>query len=182
MKFETEAGAAIFALIQSICYHPNDLKASEKVSNGRVEIEFHPHMGDIPILIGREGRQYKAIRYLAESIGRLHHQDVSIEIEESYVGKQERREFVEDPKFSVEPLLDVLLHVARAALGFVPKYEVIANPEKVTVALDLPVAHNGIVVALADAFYPYGYRHGRKVRIRNANYRAALEYSPARSA
>lgn len=168
MKCSSEILLAISALIRGICYHESDLRIRENVTDELVDMTFLPHMADLPLLIGKEGRQCKAIRFLCEAIGKTQGVTVKIEFEESYVGQNDPwRPFVPNPEFKRSTFSEVFDPICYLLFRQIPEYHILSNLDRLTVRLEALPEDTDVVRALSDAFYPFGFRNGRKIRIRS---------------
>ncbi len=163
--------ASLLQLIRGTCYHPDDLEVEESQNGKLLRIDFAAHSADSPILIGRLGRQSKALRFIAKEMGKRVGIDVDVQMRDSYRGIREGiREFKPNALFSNDEFLDVLRPMLELLFGQVPPMEFRDINGKDCLIIDLPKQQSTITQAIADAFYPFSIRNGRKLRILNKNY------------
>lgn len=155
---------AFLPLIRGMCYHRDDLQIKEAGLTDLVFTVF-PHMADYPILCGTGGRQVKALAYLVKRAGRSMGIAAEFRLKESYIGDTEPvRPFQRNPNFSVPELMEVLSEIMMLTLG---ADQAVSELEGEKMKIYIDAAHEAsTVMALADVFYPYGYRNGQIVEIR----------------
>lgn len=160
----------VLPLIEGICKYKEDLQVKERVADNDVSIVLFPHMADYPKLCGKEGRQIKALRFLVKHMGKKIGVNAEIDIKESWHGEREgKSDFEFNPEFDKHEAIK-LLDTFRLAIwpdNFGTR-DVISNTEgdKLHVYLvSISDEDTSLIIALADVFYPYGYRNGRKIVI-----------------
>jgi predicted RNA-binding protein YlqC (UPF0109 family) len=167
---------ALVTLVKGMCSHPEELDIEEKQTSGRLIIDFAAHSADAPVLIGRLGRQATALKFLASEMGNRAGMKVDLQIRDNYRGVREPlRDFTHNPNFKNEDFTAVLNPVLEMALGSVPQMEFREEAKGTSLILDIPREKSTIAQAIANAFYPFAIRKGRKIRILNKNYQPACD-------
>jgi predicted RNA-binding protein YlqC (UPF0109 family) len=158
-------------VVAGICYHPEELKVSEKDHGSALEIRMTPHMGDFCIIIGKGGRQSRAIRYVATTMGFLKHKSVDVQFDESYVGdRHERREFKFNQDYTLDDLMAELNPVLELAFDRPITVSTSIQDGKFKILLDVKLEEVPLVTAISDMFYPFGRTHGRIVEIKTLKF------------
>lgn len=68
-------------VVTSLVAHPQDVVISLKEDGERPVLEIHVKRQDIPKILGKEGRTFKAIRSLVAAISSVQEADVVLESE-----------------------------------------------------------------------------------------------------
>lgn len=165
---------AILPLVKGMCLKPDELSHREIKSSrspDRLTLIISPHMADFRILCGKGGRQINALRWIVTRAGRRLKLTVDIRLEESYRGEpvtgdpfRFNPDFEKDSKFQ-----EVFGNILKIVFDTVPEFNVVTHGDKTKIFMEVdPNVPDDIstVTALADIFYPFGFRHGRRLEIR----------------
>jgi predicted RNA-binding protein YlqC (UPF0109 family) len=161
----------LIPIIRGMCTHPEALEITESQSGGVFTITLSPHTADYRILCGKGGRQIRALQFLVNSFelrgGRMMH----LALRESFNGKlEDKRDFTYNPEFDCRRAVEIvrefceILFARKVDITFRRKKDTL----KITVETD-PARPDEMptVAALADVFYPYGFRQGCVIKIRS---------------
>lgn len=166
-----DAAEAFIRLVKGICHNKDDLKIERTVNSTFAKVSFMVHQADMPLLVGRGGRQARAIRFLAEEASRKTRFTIIVEILESYQGAaMPKRDFVA-ADLPANYCLQAVQDIADLVLGRRVAIECIDEPldHRTRVEIDATPEEGGIVAAMCDAFWPFGYSQGRKIRVKLKN-------------
>lgn len=157
---------ALSDVIRGMCAYPDQCVVSETGGLLDIVINICPNMADYRVVCGRNGRQIKALAFLAAEASRHRTEQFKVRLEESFRGRDEqRRDFVQNPAFDETKCLKLLHEI----LPFVFQTPVAVTHQrqndKLLIFIDDP-DQPAIVSALSDIFYPYGFRNGCIVDIR----------------
>ena len=162
---------ALTPLIRGICFYQSDVTVKELEEKGCMVLVVTPHMADVPKLVGRSGRQSKALNFLCEQYGRQHGFAGGSRIEESYVGVRAVSSTPpEDPAFDQTGVLAIVNELMSLLLS--RRAEVTTEPkdDRLCVYVHLTPFHTlvdgNIVNAVEDLMYPYGKANGRKIKVK----------------
>jgi hypothetical protein len=164
------------------CYHPEEFKVCDTVG-AALKTMITAHMGDLRLLIGREGRQSRAFDYLADVMAKrfgFHGRTVQEPtprtiygeciFEESYIGHRETHKPAFNPDFSADQVYDAIVPVVRMALGDGDDIKVEERPNNdYAVFIDVPEEQTAIVTAINDLFFLLGKRNGRTLKVKTLN-------------
>lgn len=160
----------VIPLVEGICKYCDDLEIKERIEGDNVSILVSPHMADYPKLCGQDGRQIKALRFIVKQVGIHLNVIADIDLKESWRGqREEKRPFAFNPDFQ-EAKAVALLNDFRNELWPLSAHEQVMtlreDGDRLHIYLTPANASDAsIIIALADIFYPYGYRNGRKIVI-----------------
>lgn len=165
---------AILSLVKGMCLKPDELKHREiKPSNSpeRMTLIISPHMADFRIVCGKGGRQINALRWIVTRVGRRVGLTVDIRLEESYRGEPETGDpFKLNPNFEKESdFSNVFGSILALVFDKAPDFTVVTQGDKTKIFMEVDSNNPddvSTVTALADIFYPFGFRHGRRIDIR----------------
>jgi predicted RNA-binding protein YlqC (UPF0109 family) len=162
----------VFPLVEGICKYPEQLEIKERngTEPNSITIVLYPHMADYPKLCGMDGRQIKALRFLVKRMGEKMSIGAELDLKESWNGDRENKTpFEHNPNFD-----------KTAAIELITMFEMAIWPDsfndrtvktrqegdKWHIYLTATKEEDqSLIVALADVFYPYGYRNGCKIVI-----------------
>jgi predicted RNA-binding protein YlqC (UPF0109 family) len=154
---------------KACCYHPDDFEVFEVLQSGMLTVKLCPHMGDIRLLIGADGRQSRAYNYLADVMARRHGlEEGQCYIEESYLGEREERSIEFNPEFTPDAFLEALTPVVRLALGL-PVHSIDAEGQTYKAFVDAPEEDVATVAAIGDVLFPLGRRNGVRAKVFTLN-------------
>jgi hypothetical protein len=161
---------AICPVIAGACRHRDVLKFDEVHNDSGARLSITPHRADFPVLLGKKKRQFLAFNMLFESASLRRGECGKLRLNEGTVGQPEFERFNFNPGFDVHGTRELLETLLAMLFDKPPTMKIDrgSDPEKLFVNLwfgnDDPY-NTMIAQALNDAFYPYGYRQGIRLRI-----------------
>lgn len=165
---------AFIPIISGMCRHADVLNVTEEMDKAdpfdsdTLVITVLPHQADFPVICGTRGRQIKSIKHLVERAGEHFQMEARINLEESMIGSPEPRDkFQQDPEFDVALFERQLREIAVLVFSRIPEIAIERFCDKLRVVVTPPNPEDlPTIVALADLFYPWGYRKGMIVDIK----------------
>lgn len=171
---------ALLNLFLAICSEPDSLDFIETFNGKSLDITMKPHMKDIKILIGKKGKTIIGTRHVASVMGKCDGLTVSLEARDSFIGDTSNGvPFQVNPEFKGPEILPVLTPILLHIYGLMPSISFEDHGEKLYVTLDVPREDLTLIKAIGVAFYPYGYRNGRKLSFRVLDYHPEEEVENA---
>lgn len=153
----------IHQLVTGICSHPDKLGVVEKRANGEIKLTYSPYGSDLRVLIGKGGRTINGLKYVFREMGKAERQKAELFISQTYRGRANAgRSFKYDAAFTADMLGTVLNPILINLFG-VAQWELKEEGDKMVLIFDVEPADSTLIQALNDAFYPYGFRNGRKL-------------------
>lgn len=164
-------------LLRGICLFPADLKVEEELDGRSITILIYPHTADFRLVCGKDGRQIKALKFLAIQANKKSrvYDRVDVKLEESYFGEAQRaKDYSHNPDFDQIGFQRMLDSILDQVFDEVPHYTIVFREGKMKIYVDTrPGSPTDMptVTALADLVYPYGFRNGQKIEIRPSSNR-----------
>jgi predicted RNA-binding protein YlqC (UPF0109 family) len=152
-------------IIRGICKYPEQCVIEAIVTAGRDHIKVHPHMADVPKLVGRTGVIINGLNLLAERMGARMGLNARIElVQQPEKGEREPNHKVEyDPGFRDYTLATLLTDVAGEMSGYEVHTKVHRFSQRITLEM-FPDREGSItaedVQALNEVFKAYGRAQG----------------------
>lgn len=157
---------AFTRLLRGTCKYPDQCRVD--VNLDKREIHVLPHMADYPVLVGAQGRQVNALKYLASKCG------FELQLNESFIGEREQKEDFEyqpgTSTASIRLLHDLCSVLFEKRPGFVCESVPDDKVQGQSLVVHIQPAgdtenNRTILAALKDVIFPYSYRQGFIVRI-----------------
>jgi len=170
-EFRNPITKAIHSLVEGMCEHRSTLNIEEIETDDSLLVTIRPNTADTPLLVGKQGAGIKALEWLVEKAGNLAGKKCFVTLENSFTGKTGSfQPFIANEQFDLEVLKRLLFQWLSIVFdkpvgmnfrnGKPNELKVFLNPENFTVDDEVTIR------ALAQVFYPYGYRNGCIVKIR----------------
>lgn len=157
-------------VVSGMCHHPEDLIVWEKDHGRALELRFEPHMGDIRVIIGKCGRQAKALKFVGQRMGELQGISVDVQIEESNRGdRDERRPFELNHDYALSDFLKVFKPVMGACFNDDLTYVCSIENADFKILVDVQERDVPLIMAIGDIFYPFGKAQGRRIEVKPKN-------------
>lgn len=158
---------ALLPIVRGMCYHPEDLAIKESRGNSVLEIQFFAHKADMPILIGKAGRQAAAFRKFGLEAGKRSRERVDISFFESGIGEPEpNHEFIFNPLFSKAELDELLDPLIKLAFGRTIHCEFEIEGGIFKVKMEVEEAEVLLAKAIGDMIFPLGKTQGRRIEVK----------------
>lgn len=159
-------------LVRRMCYHPDDLKASDIREGTALDIHLKPHRNDRGILIGANERILNAIRQVAILGGRKFGVVAYVHLDGEQ-GPSFNRVFEHNPAIGEGPFMDVVGRWLAMMFGRAVEVRADWDREKLTLRARLNGGDDGEEItahtalnALADLVYAIGQREGVIVKLK----------------
>jgi len=157
-------------IIRGMCNHPDSLEIQEDDSDDSTKLTLLPHTADYRIICGKQGRQIKALQFLAKALSDRsgNGKPMTLELRESFVGDmEEHRPFKPNPKFDPEACKALVQTFVNALFGRAVITHASFNRRRATlhVTIENEPDESAAVAAMGDVFYPYGYGQGCILKI-----------------
>ena len=166
-EFINPISQALVPVVRGICIHPGELQISERFDGRTLELRFSPHMGDLPLIIGPQGRQVRALIYVGKAMGRRAGITVDLQVNESYRGERDKpRRFRLDPGFTKQHLDTFLNPVVELSLGPGVPSEFRIDGGTFKVHLDVSDDDQLVARAIGDLFFAFGMAIGRRIEVK----------------
>jgi predicted RNA-binding protein YlqC (UPF0109 family) len=181
MKREPQSpiAKAIHSLIKGTCIKPETLDVIETLRDNKLELVFLPDMCDFRILIGSKGKTITALQHVAQEMGRGSGLEVGLELRESYIGERlPMSDFELNPGFKGPEMLPILDPFLELLFDPLPTVRFEDKGEKLYIIIDVPEEELPLIKAMGVAFYPYGFRHGRRLSFRIVDYHETENETP----
>lgn len=164
-------------LLLQICKRPNDLVVRETELGPNLVITVEPYSCDHPLLVGKGGRQIKALRALAERMGTTAGMAVSLDLEESMRGQRDGGgpAPIRNKAFTLDSFYDALVPLVFWAFGKGVETEVVEEDDEFVAYIDVPASETTAVVAIADLLFCVCKKQGRKCDVKTKASRKSVE-------
>lgn len=173
---------ALTNLLISFCSEPELMTVYES-DDQVLDLTFEPAQCDLKVAIGKKGKTIMAIRHVADRMGAAYKRKVRVEVRDSFRGSLDRPDqpFRINPDFGLGKISELLWPILKIIYTDPPTVSSEPHDEKLYVYIDLPQSELMLVKALGVAFYPFGYRNGRKLSFRINNYHPNEHNEPIES-
>jgi predicted RNA-binding protein YlqC (UPF0109 family) len=164
----------IIPLVKGMCHRPEELRVREGKSTepGFDHMVFlDPAMCDVGVVNGGGSRTLNGLKGIVSAAFRRYKIKATMRIEETYRGDlQPRSAFKENPNFERDSgFSKIFAHVLNIVFDEVPEIirtdDLIDRKDGSLYTRIIVDAHPAMVNALADAFFPFGIRQGRRLKI-----------------
>lgn len=167
---------AFSSLVFGICKYPEHCTITELLDPTGMSLRkltVEAHMADMPVLVGRAGRQVKAFKYLVAQAASNGGIEAEFSLVDSHIGTGEPpTPFVYNRFFDRQTFLDLLDQMLDAVFSKKPEVRIMErdNPrDGLKILLDAAKEEEHLIVPLADVWYPYGIRKGMKLDLKRFN-------------
>lgn len=106
-KKKTEDKDFVETMVKFLVGHPDEVEVKRSVDEMGVLLSVSVHPDDMGIIIGRNGRNARALRTLARVVGAKNDARVNLRIEEPEGGKRAKKEEEEESKDVDEAVEDL---------------------------------------------------------------------------
>lgn len=167
---------AFSSLIFGICRHPEDCTISEVMNLNGMSLStmrVSAHMADMPVLVGKAGRQVRAFSYLVGQAASNGGVEAKFNLVDSHIGASEPTvPFAYNRFFDLTTFREILDGLLAAVFEKIPEVHIIEREdprEGLKVLLETEKRDVHLVAPLADVIYPYGIRKGMKLDLKRFN-------------
>lgn len=162
---------ALASLFQAIANDPDKLTVHERLTGSVLEVTAEPSIRDVRLMIGKQGKTILGIRHVAEQMGKRAGIEVRVEVRDSFRGEAPAwKGFQLNREWRGEELTGLLREILDLLYGRLVRIVYEDRADQLLVILDVPHEDLTLVKAMGVAFYPFGYRNGRKLSFRIADY------------
>lgn len=161
---QAEFFAALSDIAEGYCSHPKDLRIFEEQG----VLVVMPHTADYPKLIGKQGRQVNAFKWLVARAGSRNNWKIGFAVRETFNGEREPVEdFTFNPAFDVRKFVKLLSVLTATTLS---NSLAMLGPlqDMLSVKIRTPRGKDNetTVIAIEAVMRPYCHRNGRKLQLR----------------
>lgn len=162
----------ILPLLRGMCHKPDELKVTEANCNDgehSLIVLIDPATCDVGVLNGKAGRTLNGIRGVIAAGFKRFGVNATARIEESYRGELRCGPPINTPDFDKSGFDGIFAQVINIVFPVVPNIlrtdDLIDRKDGKTYTRIVIAGHPSLVNSVADAFYPFGIRQGRKLKI-----------------